>query len=132
MLVSFFLTPSPAWTDGFKKRKIIFYLFERQSYKERERQRRRQRVFPSADSVPDGHDGQCWANLKPGARSFFWVSHVGAGVQGLGPSSTAFPDHSRELDQKWSSWDSNQCPYGMLALQATALPATPQHRPIIF
>nr|XP_051704255.1 small ubiquitin-related modifier 1 isoform X2 [Oryctolagus cuniculus] len=46
---------------------------------------------------------------------------------GPGPSSTAFPGHSRELDWKWSSWDSNPHPYGMLALlQAPALPTVPQ------
>uniref|UniRef100_A0A5F9DSQ1 VHS domain-containing protein n=1 Tax=Oryctolagus cuniculus TaxID=9986 RepID=A0A5F9DSQ1_RABIT len=33
---------------------------------------------------------------------------MGAEAQGLGPSSTAFPDHSRELDRKWNSWDPNQ------------------------
>ncbi|XP_051678270.2 C2 domain-containing protein 3 isoform X3 [Oryctolagus cuniculus] len=78
---------------------------------------------------PDGCNGQSCTNLKPGARSFLQVPHVGAGAQTLGPSSTAFPGHSRELDQKCSSLDSNWRPYGMPELKAEALPATPQHRP---
>nr|XP_051695723.1 leukocyte immunoglobulin-like receptor subfamily A member 6 isoform X10 [Oryctolagus cuniculus] len=51
------------------------------------------------------------------------------------PSSPSRPQpgsptgHSRELDWKWSSQDSNWCPYGMPALQAVASPATPQHQP---
>ncbi|XP_062038393.1 UPF0545 protein C22orf39 homolog isoform X1 [Lepus europaeus] len=36
---------------------------------------------------------------------------------------------ARELDWKWSSRESNQCPYGISALQAMVLPATPQRRP---
>ncbi|XP_051715421.1 aminopeptidase O isoform X11 [Oryctolagus cuniculus] len=52
---------------------------------------------------------------KRGERAvvFEKVSHAGAGAQGLGPSSAAFPGHSRELDRKWSSQDFNQRPYGM-------------------
>uniref|UniRef100_A0A5F9DAI1 RNA-directed DNA polymerase n=1 Tax=Oryctolagus cuniculus TaxID=9986 RepID=A0A5F9DAI1_RABIT len=72
------------------------------------------------------------AGAKPGARSFFWVSHTGAGAQGLGPSSTAFPGHSRELYQKWSSQDLNQCPYGMVAQQAMALSTMPRASPLWF
>ncbi|XP_062059017.1 WASH complex subunit 3 isoform X2 [Lepus europaeus] len=69
-----------------------------------------------------GHTGWNCAHPKPGARNFFRVSHVGAGAQGLEPSSTAFPGHSRELDRKRSSWDQNWRPYGMPALQARAGP----------
>ncbi|XP_062033657.1 serine/threonine-protein kinase BRSK1 isoform X2 [Lepus europaeus] len=71
--------------------------------------------------ISDGCNGRSYTDPKPGARSFFWVSHMGAGAQGLGPSSTAFPGHSRELDRKRSSRDSNWRPYGMPALQARVL-----------
>nr|XP_051698311.1 uncharacterized protein LOC108176054 [Oryctolagus cuniculus] len=64
---------------------------------------------------------------EPGASS---GSPMGAGTQGLGPSSTSFPGHSGELDRKWSSRDSNQGPYGMPALQVVALPTMPLHRPL--
>lgn len=37
---------------------------------------------------PKAHKGQVWARMKAGARSFIFVSHVGAGVQGPGPFST--------------------------------------------
>uniref|UniRef100_A0A5F9DRX4 ABC transporter domain-containing protein n=1 Tax=Oryctolagus cuniculus TaxID=9986 RepID=A0A5F9DRX4_RABIT len=57
--------------------------------------------------------------------AFFQTSHVGAGAQGLEPSSTAFPGHSRELYWKWSSWYYNWHPYGMPAQQVMALPTAP-------
>ena len=39
--------------------------------------------------------GLKWADPKPGTSIFFQVSHVGAGSQGLGPFSTAFPGHKQ-------------------------------------
>uniref|UniRef100_A0A5F9DNN9 Chloride intracellular channel protein n=4 Tax=Glires TaxID=314147 RepID=A0A5F9DNN9_RABIT len=48
---------------------------------------------------------------------------------GAGAQEPTFPSHSRELDGKWSSRDSNWCPYGIPALQAVALPTTPQCQP---
>lgn len=42
---------------------------------------------------PNGHNSWRWADLKPGARRFLWVSHMDAGAQALGPYSTSFPDH---------------------------------------
>ena len=108
----------------FFNKDLFVHLFERQSYTERQREREREReterdterdgererekekeVFHLMVHSPVGHNIWSWANPKPGARSFFWVSHAGAGAQGLGPSSTAFPGHSRELDWKRSSWD---------------------------
>lgn len=53
------------------------------------------------------------------------VCHMNAGAQALGPSFAA-GTHGRELDQKYSNWDSNQLPYEMLAVQVLALPALPQ------
>ncbi|XP_051681003.2 uncharacterized protein [Oryctolagus cuniculus] len=67
--------------------------------------------------------------IRPLWRHYFQNTQ-GAGAQGLGPSSTAFPGHSRELDRKRSSQDLNQRPYGMSALQAAALPTTPRRQPL--
>nr|XP_051712195.1 UDP-N-acetylglucosamine transferase subunit ALG14 homolog isoform X1 [Oryctolagus cuniculus] len=94
---------------------------------ERERQRKRAAIcwFTAQMAATAGAD-----QSKPGSRSFFRVYHMGAGAQALGPSAIAFPGHSRELDWKWSSWNLNQCPYGMLALQVAALPTMPQHQPL--
>ena len=116
--------PAPISHD-LKKNPLI-YLFERVIQRE---QRRGGGVFHLLVHSPIVCNGRSCANPKPGARSFFQVSHVSAGAQGIGPSSTAFPGPSRELDQKWSSRDSNQCPHGMLALQAVALPATSLDQP---
>ena len=48
------------------------------------------------------------------ARSLFWVSRTGAGSQGFGPSSTAFPGH-----KQGAGWEAGplvliQWPYGIL------------------
>ena len=108
----------------------FIYLFESQSYTEREGEAERE-VFHLLVHSPIGHNGQSCADPKPGARSFFWVSHMGTGAQGLGPSSTAFPGHSRELNWKWSNGDLNQRPYGMPTLQVATFPAMPQRWPSI-
>ncbi|XP_069928278.1 uroplakin-1b isoform X2 [Oryctolagus cuniculus] len=63
------------------------------------------KVFHLLVHFPDGRNGWSYADLKPATRSFLRVSHASAGAQALGPSSTAFPGHSRELDQKRSSQD---------------------------
>lgn len=41
---------------------------------------------------------------------------MGAGAVVLIPSSADFPGVSKELDQRWSSYDLNQCPSGMFTL----------------
>nr|XP_051709091.1 uncharacterized protein LOC127492639 [Oryctolagus cuniculus] len=83
---------------------LFIYLFEKVTHREKERQREGEReVFHSLIQSLVGSNGQSYSDLKPGVRSFLLVSHVGSGVQGLGPSSTAFPGHSRELDWKRSS-----------------------------
>ena len=75
--------------------------------RERETERK---VFLLLVHSPNGHKGRSCADLKPGARSFFRVSHTGAGAQALGPSSIALPGHSRELDWKRSIRDRIRCP----------------------
>ena len=44
---------------------------------------------------PSGLNSRSCADPKPGVSSFFQVSHVGAGAQGFGLSSTAFPGHKQ-------------------------------------
>ncbi|XP_069921071.1 uncharacterized protein [Oryctolagus cuniculus] len=99
-------------------------------YQSKVTERREKEVFHLLVHSPTGRNSLSCADLKPGAKSFFWVSHMSARAQwALWPSS-AFPGHSRELDWKWSSRDSNWHPYGMPALQAATLPAIPQcHTP---
>ena len=99
----------------------FIYLFERQTYREGEAEREREIDLPSTGSLPK------WPQRpelrRSEARSQELLPGLPCGCRGprVGPSSIAFPGHSRELDQKWSSWVSNQRPYGMLALQARAL-----------
>uniref|UniRef100_A0A5F9DIC8 L-aminoadipate-semialdehyde dehydrogenase-phosphopantetheinyl transferase n=1 Tax=Oryctolagus cuniculus TaxID=9986 RepID=A0A5F9DIC8_RABIT len=105
---------------------LKIYLFERQLQRGRGRERGR------------GLSSICWFTLQIAAMARAGLirsqeagassraSTPGAGPKYFRPSSTDFPGHGRELDRKWRSWDSNQCPYGMLAPQAMALPTTPQ------
>lgn len=60
-------------------------------------------------------------------RSFLKVSHMVAGAQTLRPFLCSFASViSRELHQKWSRCILNQHPYGLQALQVTALLAMPK------
>ena len=77
------------------------------------------------------------------ARSLFRVSHAGAGSQGLGPSSTAFPGRRQGAGWQWSIWGCShshpECPSsgtGMamfkfleLCPQPCSRPAAPQLAP---
>ncbi|XP_062040817.1 general transcription factor 3C polypeptide 1-like isoform X1 [Lepus europaeus] len=54
-------------------------------------ERERERGLLSTGSLPKWPQHQSCADLKPGDKCFFWVSHMEAGAQALGPSSTAFP-----------------------------------------
>lgn len=74
------------------KKKSYLALFERQIYREMERQGVRKHFHLLVNS-PNGLNGQSWATLKPRAWSPRWVSRMRAGSQGLGPFSDAFPDH---------------------------------------
>ena len=65
----------------------------------------KRKIFHPLIHSSSDHNGQCCDNPKPGATSFFQVSHMGAGSQGFGPSLTAFLATSRELDGKWDRWD---------------------------
>ena len=92
---------------------LFIYLFESQSYTERgeaerERERERERGLPSDGSLPHWPQQLELCQSEARSQKLLPVSHMGAGVQGLGPSSTAFPGHSRELDWKRSSRDLNQ------------------------
>ena len=42
---------------------------------------------------PGGRNGRCYADPKPGARSFLQVCHMAAGSHSFEPSSPAFPGH---------------------------------------
>ena len=44
---------------------------------------------------PSEGKGRCCTNLKPGARNFLPVFHMGAGSQGFESSLTAFPGHKQ-------------------------------------
>lgn len=90
-----------AWFLSLKKRERDLYFFY---CKIRSTERRdKKKGLPSTDSVLSGWNGQSWAHLNLGARSFFWISHTGAASQSVRPSSTALPDHKqgalREMEQ---------------------------------
>ena len=59
----------------------------------------------------EGSDRLCTASLCK-----FRITHVGAGSQSFGPSSTAFPSHKqRDLAGKWRSQNKNWHSSGILA-----------------
>ena len=66
----------------------LLFLLERQIYRE---ERGREEELPSDDSLPRRPPRLELSQSE--ARSLFRVSHVGAGSQSLGPSSTAFSGH---------------------------------------
>ena len=67
------------------------------------------------------------------ARSLFWVSHMGAGSHGFGPSSTAFPGHRQGAGREVGLpplelvpiWDPGLARQGPLTTCAT-MPGRPQ------
>lgn len=63
---------------------IFYFLFERQFYRE---------IFDLLVHSPVGHSDQSGVSMKPGARTFLQISHMGVGAQGPGPSSTDFQGH---------------------------------------
>ena len=71
----------------------------------------------SDDSLPKRPQPPELSHSKTRTQELFQVSHAGAGSQGFGPSSTAFPGHNRELDGKRghpelelaSIWDPSVC-----------------------
>lgn len=68
----------------------ICLLFERKCYRERENEEEIHTFHPVVHS-PAGHSDWGWDRLTEGARSFFRVCHVAAGVYALGPYSATFP-----------------------------------------
>lgn len=59
----------------------VLFLLERNIYIKKEKQKKTYALVPS----PNGYNDQSSADQKPGIRNHLWVSHVGAGIQGLGP-----------------------------------------------
>lgn len=99
------------------------YLFEKQGYRERERD-------PCWDSFP--LSGWGWANPNPEAWKSIWVSHVGE--RGSSTWATVyhfFRNINRGLVHKWSTWDWDLHLYGMPMLkvvtQSTALQFQPHY-----
>lgn len=89
-----------------------------------QRDRNRKRSFISLSNCPQGGMGQAKARRLDSIR----ISHVGD----RDPSAWAiFPCFFRyvsgELAWKWVSWDWNQHPSGIPALQTAAYTAAPQH-----
>lgn len=60
------------------------YLSEQLSYRE---------VLHPLSSSPNGVNTWDLAMLKPGARSFFWLPHMGTGIQTVGLSSLLSQAH---------------------------------------
>lgn len=54
---------------------------------------------------------------------------MGTGTQELGPSSDAFPEHNHRAELEIEQMGFEQCPYGMLVMQAVFLPGMPQCQP---
>lgn len=76
----------------------------------REREGREREVFHPLND----HNTQSWAGMKLGSRRFFQISHVCARRQSTWATLCCFSRHiSQELDQEWSSRDSNWHPYRM-------------------
>lgn len=105
----------------------LFILPKNQSYRERERQRKRSSLLwftPKMEAMTR------FMTAKFGSREL--LSHFSCGFRG--PRALRHPllpsqAHQRELDQKWSSEDSKQNTYGMLVLQAENQLANALHWP---
>lgn len=102
---------------------LIFFLrftyLKGRFYRAKERQRE------VLAHTPKGHIGWNWTDTKLGARSLYLVSHVGAGAQWLGPSSSyaAFPDHEQRAAKTQTSTHIRcQCHRAEIACCTTMLP----------
>lgn len=72
----------------------IFYLFGRYSNRKKGMkggERWNKIALPSAGSLPDGCNSQCWFMPKPEAQNSIWVCQMAGRAQALGPSSVLFP-----------------------------------------
>ena len=74
--------------------RLIYFYWKGILDLKREGETERKTFHPRVHS-PIGCTIQRWADPKPGFSSFSQVFHMGAGSQGFGPSSTAFPDHKQ-------------------------------------
>lgn len=79
------------------------YLFEHQSFAERERNKEWE-IFHPLVHCPDGHNRCHGPRLKSSASSCFRVPHTGRGTGQLTPKLLV------GLDWKWNIWDLSQCP----------------------
>lgn len=68
----------------------IYFIWKAELEKEGETERE---VFHGLVSSPGGCNSRRWASLNSGSKSFFQVSHIGAGAQALGPSSMQSQAH---------------------------------------
>lgn len=72
----------------------FFILLERQSRKERKDQRE---ICPLLVHTPDGCKWPELGQFEPGSQDLLaWVSHAGAGAQGLGACLHCFPRQGAE------------------------------------
>lgn len=70
---------------------LHFFFFCKHFVLNGESHRETEKVFSLPVYSRNGCNGQHWASLMLGARSFFNISHIGAGSTRLGPASAAFP-----------------------------------------
>ena len=128
-----FLVCLSEYSTSFSK-KIYLFIGEagRARARERERERERERDLPSAGSLPRWLQQLELRRSKArsqepraSSRSPTWVQ----GPKHLGQPLLLSQATAESWMGKWSSRDSNQCPYVMPALRAAALPAMPQHQP---
>ena len=73
--------------------KIYFITYRKGRYTERRRDR--EEDLPSDDSLAKWRQWLVLSQTEGRCQEPFWVSHMGAGSQDVGPSSTAFPDHKQ-------------------------------------
>lgn len=61
---------------------------------------------------PNGCNSESWADPKLGDRRVLWVSHLGAGTQGLGLFYVAFPGHQQECGSEVEEPEHKPAPTG--------------------
>lgn len=66
---------------------------------EREGKAKKEIVYLQVHSK-HGHNSWSWAGVKPGQKSYFWVSNMGAWAQGNWPSLATLPGHDQGAESK--------------------------------
>ena len=69
------------------------------------------KIFHLMIHSPSDHNSWSCTGLKPGTRNFFQISHMGAGSQGLGLFSSAFPGH-----KQGDGWEVEQLGYKLASI----------------